>query len=105
MESFQITLDLLQESAEDEGIDFSKIDHYDDPDEFLKTKEKASQNICSIKAEEYADMVDDWFLDAHNLIEDRLKDFSSTFQLQLPNDPSVEIIHNLDERGNIFVPD
>ncbi|MFC1731229.1 hypothetical protein ACFL6I_12920 [candidate division KSB1 bacterium] len=97
MESFQITLDLLRESAEDEGIDFDKINEYDDPEEFLNTKEKASQNICTIKAEEYADRVDDWFLDAQNLIEQKLNEFSSTFQLQLPNVQSDEIIQQLED--------
>jgi len=97
MESFQITLDLLRESAEDEGIDFDRINTYDDPDEFIKTKEEASQHICTIKAEEYADIVDDWFISAQNHIEGKLSEFSETFRLLLPNNPNPSIINQLED--------
>ena len=96
-ESFQVTLDLLRESAEKEGIDIDDIKTDQDEEEIIATKEIAHQHICSKIAEEYADQVDDWFLSSGKLLEQTGREINKTYQLCLPNDKSEALARSLED--------
>jgi hypothetical protein len=66
-ETFQMTLELLHEAAEKEGIDLESIDakEFEEQDSF--NKELAKNHHCSRAAKLYSEMVDDWFDSAKDI--------------------------------------
>jgi hypothetical protein len=60
-ETFQMTLELLHEAAEQEGIDLESIDAEEFEEQERLNKELAKNHHCSRAARLYSEMVDDWF--------------------------------------------
>lgn len=60
-ETFQITLELVKEWAEQEGIDLDSVDMEDELEQQRVGAAFASKNKCCKMAKAYTDMVDRWF--------------------------------------------
>jgi hypothetical protein len=60
-ETFQVTLDLLKEAAEREGIDLDSLDSGEPDQEQRYNEEVAKNHECCRAARAYGEMVDDWF--------------------------------------------
>jgi hypothetical protein len=66
-ETFQMTLELLHEAAEKEGIDLESIDAKEFEEQERLNKELAKNHECSRAAKLYSEMVDDWFDSAKDI--------------------------------------
>lgn len=66
-ETFQMTLELLHEAAEEEGIDLESIDAKEFEEQERVNKELAKNHQCSRTAKLYSEMVDDWFDSAKDI--------------------------------------
>jgi len=69
-ETFQMTLELLHEAAEEEGIDLESIDAKEFEEQDRLNKELAKNHQCSRAAKLYSEMVDDWFNSAQDSVGD-----------------------------------
>jgi hypothetical protein len=83
-ESLQVTLDLLKEAAEREGIDLNSVDLEEDAEERRLRKEVAENHVCCREAKVYADMVDDWFDSLDDLFGRREDGLNSGVGIALP---------------------
>lgn len=102
-ETFQVTLDMLTEIAEQEGIDLDSPDIESTLEEERLNEETAKNHECCRAARAYGEMVDKWFDSATDLFEEKGNELNLKVRLELPNaDPageaaslkdSVEIIH------------
>jgi len=68
-ETFQMTLDLLKETAEREGIDLDSLDTEEVVEKERLNEEVVKNHKCCRAAREYGKMVDDWFDSARDLFE------------------------------------
>jgi hypothetical protein len=66
-ETFQMTLELLHEAAEKEGIDLESIDAEEFEEQERLNNELAKNHHCSRAAKLYSEMVDDWFDSAQEI--------------------------------------
>ena len=66
-ETFQVTLDMLKETAEREGIDLDAVEVEDTAEEERLNEEIAESHRCCRAAKLYADMVGNWFKAAEDL--------------------------------------
>ncbi len=88
-ETFQVTLDLLKEAAEREGIDLDSLDVEEVAEEERLNDELAKNHQCCRAAKVYAKMVDNWFDSASDLFGQKEDELNSKVQLDLPNaDPA-----------------
>jgi len=70
-ETFQITLELLHEFAEEHGIDLDVIDYEEAAEKEKLRDEMARDHGCCRAARAYGEMVDDWFESARGLMGQR----------------------------------
>jgi len=66
-EMFQITLDLLKETVEREGIDLDSLDIQELAEEEMFNEEVAENHECCRAAKVYGEIADDWFDSARDL--------------------------------------
>jgi len=66
-----VTLDLLKETAERQGIDLDSLDIEKTSKEEKLNKEVAKSHKCCRAARDYGEMVDDWFDSARDLFEQK----------------------------------
>jgi hypothetical protein len=66
-ETLQVTLDLVKEAAEQEGIDLDSLDIEELAEEERFNEEVAKSHECCRAAKVYGEMVDDWFDSARDL--------------------------------------
>ena len=102
-ETFQVTLEMMKEMAEQEGIDLDSLDVEGTMEEDKRIEETAENNECCRAAKDYGEMVDAWFDSAADVFEKKGDELSLKAQLELPNaDPdgeavslkdAVEVIH------------
>jgi hypothetical protein len=102
-ETFQVTLEMLREIVQREGIDLDSIDMERTAEE-EKFYDEAAENHESCRAAKvYAEMVDGWFDSATDLFEKKGDELSMKVRLELPDvnpekeaddlKDAVEIIH------------
>jgi hypothetical protein len=88
-ETFQITLELLEEAAEEQGIDLDCLDTEEVEEEDRLNDELARDHECSRMAKLYSEMVDDWLDSARELFSSEEEELSAveTFEA-LDNSPA-----------------
>ena len=92
-ETFQVTLEMLKEMAEQEGIDLDSLDVEETAEEDERIEEIAESNECCRAARAYGEMVNRWFDAATDLFEEKGDELSLKAQLELPNaDPAGEAV-------------
>ena len=84
-ETFQVTLDLLKEAAEREGIDLDAFDSEELAEEERSKEEIAQNHECCRAAKVYGEMADDWFDSARDFFGDREDGLHLTGPPELPN--------------------
>jgi hypothetical protein len=98
-ETFQATLELVQEMMEEQGIDFDSIDSESLKKEKEKEKinEKVDSNELVNSAKEYGKMVREWFESSKDLFLEKEIDLNKKAELELPNEnPDKEAATILD---------
>jgi len=83
-ETFQVTLDLLKETAEREGIDLDSLDIQELPEEEMLDVEVAKNHKCCRAAKIYGEMVDDWFDSARDLFEQKEDELNLNVLPEMP---------------------
>ena len=102
-ESFQLTLELLKETAEERGIDLDSLDIDKVQEEEDRFKEEVAKNHeCSRMAKTYGEMVDNWFDSIRDLF-DQGKDEPTWKQgLDLPNVHMVDEISDFEDAVEVI---
>ena len=83
-ETFQVTLDLLKEAAEREGIDLDSLNSEEPAGEERYNEEVARNHECCRAAEVYVEMVDDWFVSSGELFGQPEDELNLSELLKLP---------------------
>ncbi|MFQ5812894.1 MAG: hypothetical protein ACE5I2_06875, partial [Anaerolineae bacterium] len=90
-ETLQVTLEMVREMAEEQGIDLDSLDVEENLDEQRRIKEAARDHECARAAAVYADMVDAWFDSAEDLFAEKEDELNLRIRLNLPGaDPQDE---------------
>jgi hypothetical protein len=84
-ETFQVTLDMLREIVEQEGIDLDSLDVEEEAEQERLNEEMAANHEYAIAAAIYGDMVDDWFDSAEGLFEEKENELNLKARLAIPN--------------------
>lgn len=88
-ETFQMTLELLEEAAEEQGIDLDSIDTEEVEEEDRLNDELARDHECSRMAKLYSEMVDDWLDSARELFSSEEEELSAVETIEaLDNSPA-----------------
>lgn len=88
-EIFQLTLEMVKESAEEEGIDLDSIDLQQVEEEQRSIRDRAENHECARAAKAYGEMVGSWFDSAKDLFEKRVDELNLKVRLELPNSDPV----------------
>ena len=88
-ETFQLTLEMLKETAEEEGIDLDSLDVQQAAEEHEKKRDIAENHQCSRAAKAYGEMVGNWFDSAEDLFEKETDELILKAQLELPDSDPV----------------
>ena len=83
-ETFQLTMDLLKEMAEEEGIDLDAIDSEEIEKETQLKDEISDSHECCREAKHYLEMVKEWFDSASRFFENHGDEDASIPSYQLP---------------------
>lgn len=102
-EIFQLTMEMVTELAEEQGIDLDDIDVEAVAEEEHRRRVEAKNHELSREAREYSDLVERWFDQDESLLEQRQDDLNTIVQLGLGgNEPyeeadsindAIEVIH------------
>lgn len=96
-ETFQATLELVNEMMEEQGIDIDSDDIEEINNEEKKIREIVDNHQLIISAKEYSDMAKSWFELAEELFLDKEIDLNKKAELDLPNEnPNKEAAAILD---------
>lgn len=85
METFQMTLEMVREAAEEEGIDLDSLDYNEIEKEQQIIYEKAEKHQCSRLATEYGKIVSDWFENSNEIFDNKENELNLKLELGLSN--------------------
>jgi hypothetical protein len=89
-ETFQVTLELLEEAAEEQGIDLDSIDTEEVEEKERLNNELARDHECSRMAKLYSEMVDDWLDSARDFFAPEEEEISSAESLEASDTSPAE---------------
>ena len=84
-ETFRVTLELVHDLAEREGIDLDAADNVDEEEERLKDELASSQKCCRM-AKAYSDMVGKWFDAVAGESDQAEGDWQSEMDIPVPDE-------------------
>ena len=96
-EMLQVTLDLVKEAAEQEGIDLDALDIEELAEEERLKEEVAKNHECCRAAKVYGEMVDDWFDSARDLFGQKEDELNPSV---VPGIPDVSPFGESDSFGD-----
>jgi hypothetical protein len=96
-ETLQVTLDLVKEAAERQGIDLDALDIEELAEEERLKEEVAKNHECCRDAKVYGEMVDDWFDSARDLFGQKEDDLDRSV---VPGIPDVSPFGEPDSFGD-----
>jgi len=88
-EIFQLTLEMVKEAAEEEGIDLDSTDLQQVEEEQRSIRDRAENHECARAAKAYGEMVGSWFDSAKDLFEKRADELNLKVRLELSNSDPV----------------
>jgi len=90
-EMFQVTLEMVKETAKEQGIDLDSLDLQQAGQEHEEIRNTAENHECCRTAKAYAEMVKNWFDSSKDLFDEKADDLGLQARLELPNsDPAAE---------------
>jgi len=101
-EIFQLTLEMLKETAQEQGIDLDSLDLQQAADERETIRNSAKHHECPCAAKVYGQMVNDWFDSAKDLFEEKADDLGLQVRLELPDFDPAEEADNLKDSVDII---
>jgi hypothetical protein len=94
-EVFQLTLEMVKEIAEEQGIDLESIDYESSKKADKELNQKAKNFECSYMSNVYIELVDSWFDSSENIFDELVEELKMRDELGLPNSDSVREVDNL----------
>jgi hypothetical protein len=101
-EIFQMTLEMLKETAQEQGIDLDSLDVQQAGQEHEKKRDIAENHQCCRAAKVYSQMVKGWFDSSEELFEEKADDLGLQAQLELPNSNPAEEAASLKDSVDII---
>jgi hypothetical protein len=101
-EIFQLTLEMVKETAKEQGIDLDSLDPRQAADERDTTRNLAENHECALFAKAYSETVKIWFDSAKELFEQKADDLSLEVRLELPNHNPAQEAFNLKDTVDII---
>lgn len=92
--SFQLAFELLEDAAEDLGIDLENID-LEDTDDIEDRREKAEKHPLAVMAKEYGKEVNEWFEESEPEFESRGIQLYEKAEMGLPEEDITEEVDHL----------
>jgi len=87
-EVFQITLEMVKETAQQQGIDLDSLDLQENSDDQIISN-IAENHECARAAKAYSEMVENWFDSSESLFKEKEDNLNLQARLQLPDsDPA-----------------
>lgn len=91
-EMFKLTLEMIKETAAEQGIDLDSIDFKQAADEHKVIRKTSEKHECSRAAKAYGQMVKAWFESNKGLFEEKADELDLKVRLELPDsDPAWEV--------------
>ncbi len=84
-ETFRLTLEMIKETADEQGIDLDALDAEDTAAEERQRREEAETNECCAAAKRYADDVRHWFESSGELFAEKGQELENEVLLGLPD--------------------
>lgn len=101
-EVFQVTLEMLKETAKEQGINLNCLDLHAAAEENKKINNIAKNHGCAHAAKTYAEMVKSWFDSSKDLFEEKADDLSLKARLELPDSDPVKEAAGLKDTVDII---
>jgi len=101
-ETFQMTLDMVKEMAEREGIDLDSLDIEEDAEQERLNEEITKNDRCCRAAKVYAEMVEDWFDSARDLFGQEEDESNIEAQLEIPDVSPLENDTSFEEATQVI---
>lgn len=101
-EIFQLTLEMVKETAREQGIDLDSLDLQQAADERETIRNSAKNHECPCAAKAYGQMVNNWLDSAKELFEEKADDIGLQVRLELPDSDPVEEADNLKNSVDII---
>ena len=101
-EIFQLTLEMVKETAQEQGIDLDSLDLQQAADEHKTIRNSAENHECPCAAKVYGQMVNDWFDSAKDLFDQKADDLGLQVRLELPGYDPAEEADNLKDSVDII---
>jgi len=90
-EMFQVTLEMVKETAKEQGIDLDSLDLQQAAQEHEEIRNAAKNHECCQAAKAYRKMVKNWFDSSKDLFDEKSDELGLQARLELPNsDPAKE---------------
>jgi hypothetical protein len=96
-ETFKMTLELVKEMAEREGIDLDAIDIEEQEEQEALNDELARTHKCCRMSKAYSEMVDEWFDAVEELFGKREDAIEAEMQVEMPSTDPLGLSASRDE--------
>ncbi|MCK5104759.1 MAG: hypothetical protein KAR17_18175 [Cyclobacteriaceae bacterium] len=94
---FQLTLEMVKDSAEEFGIDLDAVDLGNYEEDRKKLEELTMAHNCVRWSKDYITYVNDWFDSAKDLIEEKGEEWESKALLGMPESNIIKETNNLND--------
>lgn len=101
-EIFQLTRQMVEETATEQGIDLDSLNIEAEKNEHEKISSIAKNHECCLEAKAYGQMVEDWFNSAKELFDEKSDELSLQVQLELPDFNPVQEADDLEDSVDII---
>ncbi|HIJ54182.1 MAG TPA: hypothetical protein HPP66_13695 [Planctomycetes bacterium] len=101
-EVFQVTLEMVKETAKEQGIDLDSLDFEQEKDEHEATRNLAEDHECARLAKVYSETVKNWFDSAEGLFEKKADDLGLQVRLDLPNSNPAQEANSLKDSVDVI---
>ena len=101
-EIFQFTLEMVKETAQEQGIDLDSLDLKQAADEHETIRNTAENHECPCAAKVYGQMVNNWFDSAKGLFEQKADDLNLQVRLELPDSDPAEEASRLEDSVDVI---
>ncbi|OGC08401.1 hypothetical protein A2V82_11850 [candidate division KSB1 bacterium RBG_16_48_16] len=101
-EIFKITLEMVKDFAEKQGIDLESIDREAFENRERELEDKAANFECSYLSKEYIHLVNNWFDSSHDVFNEKVEELKMLDEIGLPNTKLEKEIGDLNDVTNVI---
>src|SRR3990172_3736606 len=101
-EIFKITLEMVKDFAEKQGIDLESIDREAFENRERELEDKAANFESSYLSKEYIHLVNNWFDSSHDVFNEKVEELKMLDEIGLPNTKLEKEIGDLNDITNVI---